>query len=213
MREQSAEETSSKQTVLKVEPTRKPKRSIASRDQKRCVCVCVCFDVSALWGLRFGFRVRIKISSTWALTSNARQACASECVCVSLPTLTSTSVNHSVCWFFFFSPFPVRLLTLWAMLTWPLLTLALCFSKLILLIRAVSRLCDNAAGTSELEYKRCLSFPHWTWHGFCTAGYGRSQQCCEVSRWYIWSLRQLQSSLMSRNTQKSFGTAIKITQN
>lgn len=27
-------------------------------------------------------------------------------------------------------------------------------------------LCDKAAGTSELGYKGCLSFPHWTWHGF-----------------------------------------------
>lgn len=76
--------------------------------------------------------------------------------------------------------FPVSLLALLtplgdslAVLTWPLLTLALCYSKLILFIRAQSKakyvgasLCDNAAGTSELGYKGCLSFPHWTWHGF-----------------------------------------------
>lgn len=29
-----------------------------------------------------------------------------------------------------------------------------------------ARLCDNIAGTSELGYKGCLSFPHWTWHSF-----------------------------------------------
>lgn len=77
-------------------------------------------------------------------------------------------------------PFSPSLRVQRASLTWPLLTLALCDSKLILPGEGAAeslkmwepRRCDNAAGTSELGYRGCLSFPHWTWHGCGLAGRG-----------------------------------------
>lgn len=77
-------------------------------------------------------------------------------------------------------PFSPSLRAQRATLTWPLLTLALCVSKLILPGEGAAqslkmwepRRCDNAAGTSELGYGGCLSFPHWTWHGRGLAGRG-----------------------------------------
>lgn len=84
-------------------------------------------------------------------------------------------------------PFSPSLRTQPATLTWPLLTLALCVSKWLLPGEGAAeslkmwepRWCDNAAGTLELGYRGCLSFPHWTWHG-CGASRPQSKNKVEI---------------------------------